>query len=104
MTSFELRELCLRRARLVGGFARRAQASFPRNNASKTQDLLDRSRLFVDTYTLTVTPHDAHVLIDGREPEFESDGTLMFGFGQHTLEVRAPGLVVRTLPIDVARW
>jgi hypothetical protein len=66
-----------------------------------TRDLLDRSRIFVDVYALTVSPKDSRVLIDGRAPEFEPDGTLMFGLGPHTVEVRAQGMTARSLTIDV---
>ena len=66
-----------------------------------TQELLDRGRMFVDVYTLKVSPPNARVLVDGRAPEFEADGTLLLGFGPHTLEASARGMVVRSLPINV---
>ncbi len=100
MTSFELRDYVSAVHNLSSALhdVRKPLSAVQRK---QTQDLLDRSRLFVDVYTLTVSPQDAHVLVDGSAPEFESDGTLMLGFGQHTVEVRAPGMVARTLPIDV---
>jgi hypothetical protein len=66
-----------------------------------SQDLLARSRLFVDVYTLTLSPRDARLMIDGREPDFEPDGTLLLGLGAHSLEASAPDKVARSLTISV---
>jgi hypothetical protein len=65
------------------------------------QDLLDRSRMLVDAYSITVSPRKARVLIDGRPPELDADGTLLLGVGLHNLEVSAPGMIMRSLPINV---
>jgi hypothetical protein len=100
MTSFELRDY-VSAVHNLSSALRDVHKPLSTVQRKQTQELLDRSHLFVDVYTLTVSPQDAHVLVDGSAPEFESDGTLMLGFGQHTLEVRAPGMVARTLPIDV---
>jgi len=69
-----------------------------------TLELLARSRMFVDVYILTVSPKNAQVLVDGHAPEYESDGTLMFGFGSHTIEVRAPGMVPAHASTRVSWW
>ena len=100
MTSFELRDYVSAVHNLAGAL-REVRRPLSAEQRKHTQDLLDRSRIFVDVYKLTVSPKDSRVLIDGHAPEFESDGTLMFGFGQHTIEVRAQGMVARTLPVDV---
>jgi hypothetical protein len=100
MTSFELRDY-VSAVHSLAAALRDVRKPLSAEQRKHTQDLLDRSRMFVDVYTLTISPKDSRVLIDGRAPEFESDGTLMFGFGQHTVEVRASGMVTRTLPIDV---
>lgn len=65
------------------------------------EGLLERSRLFIDTYTLKMTPPDARLLIDGRAPESEADGTLLLGFGTHTVEATRDGYVLRSFPISV---
>jgi hypothetical protein len=100
MTSFELRDYVSAVHNLSAAVQdqRRPLAPGKRQHA---QELLARSRMFVDVYTLTVSPQNAHVLVDGRAPEYEPDGTLMFGIGSHTVEVRAHGMVARTLPVDV---
>jgi hypothetical protein len=100
MTSFELRDYVSAVHNLSAALqdVRKPLSSEQREH---TQDLLDRSRIFVDVYTLTISPKDSRVLIDGREPEFEPDGTLMFGIGPHMVEVRAQGMTPRSLPIEV---
>ena len=100
MTSFELRDYVLAVHNLSAALhdQRKPLSAEQRKDA---QDLLDRSRMFVDVYTLTVSPWDAHVIIDGHAPEFEPDGTMLFSFGEHSLEVSAPGMATRTLSFNV---
>ncbi|MGB8298907.1 MAG: tetratricopeptide repeat protein [Polyangia bacterium] len=100
MTSFELRDYVSAVHNLAAAL-KDEHKPLSAEQRERTQDLLDRSRIFVDVYTLTVSPPSARVLVDGRTPEYEPDGTLMFGFGAHTVEVRARDMVTRTLPISV---
>lgn len=65
------------------------------------QDLLQRSRTFVDAYTLKVAPETALVAVDGQRPEIEPDGTVLLGFGVHWIEARAPGMATLSRSIDV---
>jgi hypothetical protein len=101
MTSFELRDYVAAVHNLSAAVQdeRKPLSSGKREH---TLELLARSRMFVDVYILTVSPKTAQVLVDGHAPEYESDGTLMFGFGAHTIEIRAPGMVPRTLPLDIS--
>jgi hypothetical protein len=100
MTSFELRDYVAAVRNLSAALKdnRKPLSSEQRKHA---QDLLDRSRMLVDVYTLTVSPRDARVLIDGRAPELDGDGMLLLGVGLHNLEASAPGMTIRSLPINV---
>jgi hypothetical protein len=100
MTSFELRDYVAAVRNLSAALkdSRKPLSAEQRKNA---EDLLERSRLLVDVYSLTVSPRNARVLIDGRAPEYDDDGTLLLDVGQHNLEVSAPGMLVRSLPITV---
>jgi hypothetical protein len=100
MASFELRDYVLAVHNLSAAL-RDKRKPLSAEQRTQTQALLDRSRMFVDEYTLTVSPAKASVIIDGRAPEFEPDRTLLLGFGSHTLEARAPGMADRSLPIIV---
>jgi hypothetical protein len=100
MTSFELRDYVAAVRNLSAALkdSRKPLSPEQRKNA---QDLLDRSRALVDVYLIAVSPREARVLIDGRAPELDDDGTLLLGVGLHNLEVSAPDMVMRSLPINV---
>lgn len=100
MASFELRDYVMAVHNLTAALKDPRKPLSP-EQVKHAQDLLERSRLFVDVYRMTVTPKIARVLIDGRVPEFEDDGTLILGFGLHALEASAPGYAIRSLPINV---
>lgn len=100
MTSFELRDYVSAVRNLSAALQDKRKPLSPEQH-KHTQDLLDRSRMFVDVYTLTVSPREARVIIDGHAPEFEPDGTLIFGFGTHTVEASARGMAVRSFPVSV---
>ena len=100
MTSFELRDY-VSAVHNLSAAVQDERKPLSSGKREHTLELLARSRMFVDVYILTVSPKNAQVLVDGNAPEYESDGTLMFGFGSHTIEVKAPGMVPRTLPLDV---
>ena len=100
MTSFELRDYVAAVRNLSAALkdSRKPLSPEQRENA---QDLLEQSRMLVDVYSITVSPRKARVLVDGRAPELEDDGTLLLGVGLHNLEVSAPGMIIRSLPINV---
>jgi tetratricopeptide (TPR) repeat protein len=100
MTSFELRDY-VSAVRNLSAALQDKRKPLSAEQRIQTRELLDRSRMFLDVCTLTVSPPKARVIIDGHAPEFEPDGTLLLGFGAHTLEARAPGMATRSLPINV---
>jgi hypothetical protein len=100
MTSFELRDY-VSAVRNLSAALQDQRKPLTAEQRKNTQALLDRSRMFVDVYTLTMSPPNARVIIDGHAPEFEPDGTLVFGFGTHTVEASARGMAVRSFPVNV---
>jgi hypothetical protein len=100
MASFELRDYISAVRNLAPALQDKRKPLSPELHKD-TQDLLDRSRLFVGVYTLTVAPRNARLIIDGHAPEFEPDGSLLFSFGKHTLEATAQGREIFSLTFDV---
>lgn len=100
MASFELRDYVAAVHALSAALVDPRKPLTPEQR-THAQGLLERSRLFVDIYSLKVTPSDARVLIDGRAPDYEPDGTVLLGFGSHNLEVSKPGFVLRTFSVNV---
>ncbi len=64
-------------------------------------ELLVRAQDFVAKYALTVTPSDAKVRIDSREPVM-LDGSILLNPGLHELVVSAEGYEHSTRKLDVA--
>ncbi|HEX7506830.1 MAG TPA: tetratricopeptide repeat protein [Polyangia bacterium] len=100
MASFELRDY-VAAVRALSAALVETRKSLSPDQRSHAKGLLERSRMYVDIYSLKISPPDARVLIDGRAPDAESDGTVLLGFGSHTLEASKPGFVLRTLVVDV---
>jgi len=100
MASFELRDYVSAVRALSAALM---DTHKPLSSAQRThaRSLLERSRMYVDIYTLKISPPDARLLIDGRAPDTEPDGTVLLGFGSHNLEASKPGFVLRTLVVDV---
>ena len=100
MTSFELRDY-VSAVRNLSAALRDQRRPLSAEQRRRAQDLFDRSRAFVDVCTLKVSPRNARVIVDGHAPEFEPDGTLLFGFGLHTVEVSAQAMEIRSLALNV---
>jgi len=100
MASFELRDY-VAAVRALSAALIETRKPLSLDQRTHAQGLLERSRLFIDEYTLKVNPADARVLIDGRVPESEPDGTLLLGFGVHTVEASRAGYVLRSFPVSV---
>lgn len=100
MASFELRDYVVAVRALSAALVDTRKALTPEQR-EHTQDLLERSELFVDVFVLKINPPDARVVIDGQLLEPETDGTLRLRFGAHIVEASKPGYRVRTFPINV---
>ncbi len=100
MASFELRDYVAAVRALTAALVDPRKPLTPEMR-THAQRLLERSRMFVDIYALKIAPSDARVVIDGKVPDLEPDGTVLLGFGSHGVEVSKPGFVVRTLVVNV---
>jgi hypothetical protein len=100
MASFELRDY-VAAVRALSAALIETRKPLSLEQRTHAQGLLERSRLFIDEYTLKVSPPDARVLIDGRAPEPEPDGDVLLGFGTHTVEASRAGYAQRSFPISV---
>ena len=100
MASFELRDY-VSAVRALSAALLETRKPLSSDQRTHAQGLLERSRMYVDIYTLKISPPAARVLIDGRAPDTEPDGTVLLGFGSHNLEASKPGFVLRTLVVDV---
>jgi hypothetical protein len=100
MASFELRDY-VAAVRALSAALVDTRKTLNSEQRTHAQGLLERSRMYVDIYALKITPADARVLIDGRAPDAEPDGTVLLGFGTHNLEVSKPGFVLRTMVVNV---
>jgi hypothetical protein len=100
MTSFELRDYVTAMHALSAALQDTRKPLSP-DQRKDAQALLERTRMFVDIYKVELQPDTAHLLLDGREPELEPDGTLLLSLGTHTLEASAPGMAALTKSVEV---
>jgi tetratricopeptide (TPR) repeat protein len=56
----------------------------------KVEGLLDKARKFVGVLRLELDPKNASVLVDGRPPTLEKDGSLLLDAGTHVISATAP--------------
>ena len=100
MASFELRDY-VAAVRALSAALVDPRKPLSADQRTHAQGLLEKSRMYVDIITFKLSPVDARVLIDGRAPDAEPDGTVLLGFGSHNVEASKPGYVVRALPLNV---
>ena len=100
MASFELRDYVVAVHNLSAALQDKHKP-LSAEQRKETQELLDRARMFVDVYVMKVVPMTARMLVDGHAPEYEADGTLLFGFGAHAVEASAPGMTTLAQTINV---
>lgn len=100
MASYELRDY-VAAVRTLSAALVDPRKPLSADQRTHVQGLLEKSRMYVDIYTLKISPADARVLIDGRAPDAEPDGTVLLGFGSHNVEASKPGYGMRTLPLNV---
>ena len=100
MAAFELRDY-VAAVRNLSAAIQDKRKPLSSEQHKETTDLLDRTRMFVDVCVVKAVPSTARILVDRHPAEFESDGTLLLGFGMHTIEASAPGMVARSESINV---
>lgn len=100
MAAFELRDY-VSAVRSLSAALLDTRKPLSEEQRKQTQELLDRSGLFVDIYSIKVTPRHARMTVDGHAPELEQDGSLLFAFGRHSIEISAPGMELQTIVADV---
>jgi tetratricopeptide (TPR) repeat protein len=100
MTAFELRDYITAMRNLTAALEDRRKP-LSAGQRRETQELVERCRMFVARYKVTVSPPDAQVTVDAKAAEYQSDGTLMLGLGEHLIEARAEGYDKRSLSVQV---
>lgn len=100
MTCFELRDYVCAVRNLSTALKDERRPLSP-DQRKHAEDLLGRSQMFVDVFTLAIAPDSTRVLVDGAAMELERDGTLLLDAGGHTLEASAPGMTNRSFPVSV---
>lgn len=68
---------------------------------SSTQQVLDRAAAFVAHVSVTLSPVDARLLVDGQEVPADASGALQLDPGEHELSASAPGHSPRVLRVSV---
>lgn len=100
MTSFELRDYVSAVRNLAAALADQRKP-LTAEQRKETESLLERGRQFVDVYAIRTLPPQARLLVDGGLPELEPDGTILLGFGVHTLEATAPAMAPARATVEV---
>jgi tetratricopeptide (TPR) repeat protein len=100
MTSFELRDYVTAMRNLLAALEDKRKP-LSAEQRRETQELLERCRTFVARYTLTVSPASAKVTVDAKAAEYQPDGTILLGLGEHLIEARAEGYTKRSLSVQV---
>lgn len=100
MTSFELRDYVTAMRNLLAALEDKRKP-LSAEQRKETQELLERCRMFVARYTLTVSPASARVTVDAKAAEYQPDGTILLGLGEHLVEARAEGYTRRSLSVQV---
>lgn len=100
MTAFELRDYVTAMRNLTAALADQRKP-LSAEQRRETRELLERCRMFVARYKVTVSPANAQVTVDAKAAEYQPDGTLMLGLGEHIVEAWAEGYLKRSLSVQV---
>jgi hypothetical protein len=92
MTEFELRNY-VEAARLLQEALISNVRPLEGELRTATEALLERTRGFIGRYTLTLTPADLQLYVDGGPARIEADRTLALTVGDHSLHAKAQGYV-----------
>jgi hypothetical protein len=100
MASFELREYIEALRSLEASLVDKRRALTP-TQRTQVEALIERTRAFVGRFFLKLSPKETIVRVDGAPGIVESDGSLLLGFGRHTLIAESPGSTSETREINV---
>jgi len=92
MTEFELRNY-VEAARVLSEALASGVRPLDGELRAATEALLERTRGFIGRYTLTLTPADLQLYVDGGPARIEADSTLALTVGDHALHAKAQGYV-----------
>ncbi|MFI5306659.1 MAG: hypothetical protein ACHQ53_04855 [Polyangiales bacterium] len=68
---------------------------------TQVQQLMAKAREFVGRVTLVLQPPEAKVLVDGKDPQLEPDGSILLDVGTHVVSANADGYKPSNLRFNV---
>jgi hypothetical protein len=100
MTAFELRMYVQALRELNGALAEKNKPLSPDMRVAVEQ-LIAKAHEFVGKVTLVSEPPNAKLLVDGKEPQTEPDGTVLLDVGTHVVSAALDGYKPTNLRISV---
>jgi hypothetical protein len=100
MTAFELR-MYVQSLRELDAALKDTHKPLPPEMRAQVEQLVAKARSFVGRVQLLSEPPDATLLIDGKEPQFESDGMVLLDVGTHVVSATLDGHKSTNLRISV---
>ncbi len=100
MTAFELRMYVQALRELGAALAEKNKPLSPDMRAS-IQQLIAKAHEFVGRVTLVSEPPNAKLLVDGKEPQLEADGSVLLDVGSHVVSATLDGYKPTNLRISV---
>ena len=100
MASFELRDY-VEATRTLDESLHEKRRPLTDEQRRQVETLLARAETFIGRYTPRVDPADAVLLVDGRPPRIEADGTVLLSFGHHRFTARCAGCTPDEKAVDL---
>jgi hypothetical protein len=100
MAAFELR-MYVQAIRELDAALRETRKPLEGDMRTSVQQLKEKAREFVGRVQLVLEPPEAKVLIDGKEPQLEPDGTLLLDVGTHVISATAGGYKPSNLRLNI---
>lgn len=100
MAAFELR-MYVQAIRELDAALRETRKPLEGEMRVSVQQLKEKAREFVGRVQLVLEPPEAKVLIDGKEPQLEPDGTLLLDLGTHVISATANGYKPTNMRLNV---
>jgi hypothetical protein len=100
MASFDLRDY-VEATRTLDESLREKRRPLTAEQRRQVEALLARAETFIGRFTPRVDPPDAVLLVDGRPPRIEADGTVLLSFGHHRFTARCAGCTPDEKGVDL---